>query len=137
MRADIVYRAIPWTRLILNSRHLPRDLNLNYASRASSLLVGLLAAGCLLLPFSLAGLVRPGPAPLLATMGVIAVVLVLLNLDVYRFFLRKRGWWFAARAVLAHWVYYLYSGVTFFLLLATHLIHPSSPSTRDASAQGR
>ena len=135
LRADILYRAIPWTRLILNTRHLPRDLNLNYASRASSLLVGLLALGCLLLPFSLGGLVRPGPVPLLATMALIGVLLVLLNLDVYRFFLRKRGWWFAVRAVLAHWIYYFYSGVTFFLMLAMHFIRSPSPSTRDASAQ--
>src|SRR5271166_3270441 len=135
VRADILYRAVPWTRLILNTRHLPRDLNLNYASRASSLLVGLLAIGCLLLPFSLGGLVRPGPVPLLAAMALIGVLLVLLNLDVYRFFLRKRGWWFAARAVLAHWLYYLYSGVTFFLMLAIHFIRPHSPSTRDGSAQ--
>ena len=137
LRADIVYRAIPWTRLILSTRHVPRDLNLNYASRASSLLVGLLAVSCLLLPLGLGGLVRPGLAPLLATMGVIAVVLVLLNLDVYRFFLRKRGWWFAARAVLAHWLYYLYSGVTFFLMLAMHFIRLPSASIRDASAQDR
>ena len=57
LRADIFYRAIPWTRLILNTRHLPRDLNLTYASRASSLLVGLLAVGCVLLPLSLAGVI--------------------------------------------------------------------------------
>ena len=58
LRADILYRAVPWTRLILNSRHLPRDLNLNYASRASSLLVGLLAlvvCFCLLVWLVLSG----------------------------------------------------------------------------------
>src|SRR5208283_1892311 len=95
LRADILYRAVPWTRLILNTRQLPRDLNLNYASRASSLLVGLLAIGCLLLPFSLAGLVRPGPTALMAVVVVITLMLLFLNRDVYRFFLRKRGWWFA------------------------------------------
>ena len=135
LRADILYRAIPWTRLILNTRHLPRDLNLTYASRASSLLVGLLAIGCLLLPFSLGGLVRLRPAPLLAVLVFIALLLVFLNRDVYRFFLRKRGWWFAVRAVLAHWAYYLYSGVTFFVCLAIHVLHLPLSSTRKASVR--
>ncbi|MGC2112582.1 MAG: glycosyltransferase family A protein [Candidatus Korobacteraceae bacterium] len=128
LRADILYRAIPWTRLILTSRQLPRDLNLTYASRASSLLVGLLSVGLVLLPFSISGLLPRRPAPLLAAIALIAVALVLLNLDVYRFFLRKRGWWFAARAVVAHWVYYLYSGITFFACLAAHVLTlPLSP----------
>jgi len=136
LRADIMYRAVPWTKLILNTRHLPRDLNLNYASRASSLLVGLLLVGFLLLPFSLVGLVRPRPTPLFAALALIGLTLVFLNLDVYRFFLRKHGWWFAARAVLAHWAYYLYSGVTFLLCLAMHILRlPLSP-THKASVRG-
>ena len=131
LRADILYRAIPWTKLILSSRQLPRDLNLTYASRASSLLVGLLVAELLLLPFTIARLLPPRPASLLIAILVVAVALVLLNLDVYRFFLRKRGWWFAARAVLAHWMYYLYSGATFAVCMAMHLLRlPSSPPRR-------
>src|SRR5271166_2754584 len=135
LRADILYRAIPWTRLILNSRQLPRDLNLTYASRVSSLLVGVLALGCLLLPFSLGGLVRVRPAILFAGLVVIALLLILLNRKVYEFFLRKRGLWFAVRAALAHWAYYLYSGVTFLLCLAMHLLHPPPSSSRKASVR--
>jgi len=135
LRADILYRAIPWTKLILTSRQLPRDLNLNYASRASSLLVGLLAAGLLVLPFSLAGVLPAKPAPLLIAILVVAVALVLLNLDVYRFFLRKRGWWFAARAVVAHWTYYFYSGVTFLCCLVMHLLRAPLAPARKASVR--
>lgn len=128
LRADILYRAVPWTNLILTSRQIPRDLNLTYTSRASSVLVGLLALGLLWLPFSIGGLVRPSPAPLASGLALIPVALVLLNLDVYRFFMRKRGWWFAARAVLAHWTYYLYSGITFLVCAALHVLAlPSSP----------
>jgi glycosyltransferase involved in cell wall biosynthesis len=135
LRADILYRAVPWTKLILTTRHLPRDLNLNYASRVSSLLVGLLAAGFLLLPFSISGLLPRRPAPLLAAIALIAVALVLLNLDVYRFFHRKRGWWFAARAVLAHWTYYLYSGATFAYFLTIHVLHLPTSSPRKTSVR--
>ena len=135
LRADILHRAVPWTKLILNTRHLPRDLNLTYASRASSLLVGLLAVGCVLLPFSLGGVLRIGPVPLLGAVAFIIVLLLWLNWDVYRFFWRKLGWWFAARAVVAHWAYYLYSGVTFALCAALHFVRLPFPSARRASAR--
>ena len=121
LRADIFFRAVPWTRLILNSGSVPSDLNLNYASRVSSLLVGLLALAGLLLPFTLLHRLRGVQVPLLLAIAAIGMVLLILNREVYRFFLRKRGGWFAARAVLAHWAYYLYSGVTFFLMAAMHL----------------
>jgi glycosyltransferase involved in cell wall biosynthesis len=135
LRADIFYRAVPWTRLIVNSRQLPRDLNLTYASRASSVLVGLLLLGCVLLPFSLAGVAGLGPAVLLAAMALIALVLLFLNRDVYRFFLRKRGWWFAVRSVLAHWAYYLYSGITFFVCLVAHVLHLPASSRPKVTAR--
>ena len=135
LRADILYRAVPWTTLILNSRQLPRDLNLTYASRASSLLVGLLFLGCLLLLFSLGGLVRMRPAVMLAGLAFIALLLVVLNRDVYWFFLRKRGWWFAVRAALAHWAYYLYSGVTFMVCLVMRVLHLPLSSARKASVR--
>ncbi len=135
LRADILFRAIPWSRLILSSRHLPRDLNLTYASRISSILVGLLALACLVLPFSVAALTWPGPVPLLVSMVVLALALLILNWDVYRFFARKRGWWFAAGAMLAHWLYYLYSGLTFGVCILLHLLHSPTPATPRARVQ--
>jgi len=131
MRADILHRAVPWTKLILNTRHLPRDLNLTYASRASSLLVGLLALSCMMLPFSAGGLLRMSPFAFLAAMAGIVLLLLWLNWDVYRYFGRKAGWWFVARAALAHWAYYLYSGATFALCAAVHFLRlPFSSASR-------
>jgi glycosyltransferase involved in cell wall biosynthesis len=135
LRADILHRAVPWTKLILSTRQLPRDLNLTYASRVSSLLVGLLAVGCVLLPFSLGGVLRIGPVPLLGAMAFISLLLLWLNWDVYRFFGRKLGWWFAARAVLAHWAYYLYSGVTFFVCAVINFVRLPFSSARRVSAR--
>jgi glycosyltransferase involved in cell wall biosynthesis len=136
LRADIFYRAVPWSQLILNSRRLPRDLNLTYSSRASSLLTGLLTIVLVLLGLSLTGLMHLPAALLLAAMAFPSLMLLLLNRDVYRFFLRKRGWWFAARSVLAHWCYYLYSGVTFFVCVADHFLRLSFSSAHRARLQG-
>ena len=120
LRADILYRAVPWTKLILRAREMPRDLNLNYASRISSLLVGVLAVALLLLPVSLLGTLPLLP-PVLALFALLCTVALLaLNIDVYRFFWRKRGLWFAVRSVPLHWAYYLYSGLTFAWCMATH-----------------
>ena len=134
LRADILYRAVPWTKLILNAREMPRDLNLNYASRLSSLLAGLLALALMLAPFSLAGVVALKPAFCVTAVALVGIALLVLNLDVYRFFWRKRGPWFAARAVPVHWAYYLYSGLTFLWCVAMHVIAPLSP-IRKPSAQ--
>ena len=135
LRADILHRAVPWTKLILNTRHLPRDLNLTYASRASSLLVGLLAVGCVLLPFSFGSALGIGPIPLFGAMAFICLLLLWLNWDVYRFFGRKLGWWFAARAVVAHWAYYLYSGVTFAVCTVIHFVRLPFSSAARANAR--
>jgi glycosyltransferase involved in cell wall biosynthesis len=120
LRSDIFYRAIPWVQLILKTRRVPRDLNLNYSSRASALLVGLLVGACALLALTFGGLVRIPVVPLFGAIALSVVALLLLNWDVYRFFLHKRGWWFAARVVVLHWFYYLYSGVTFFCCALVH-----------------
>jgi hypothetical protein len=41
------------------------------------------------------------------------VGLLLLNRDFYGFLARRRGIWFLARAIPLHWLYYLYSAITF------------------------
>lgn len=127
LRADIQLRAIPWTRLILESKNLPRDLNLTHAAQFSAVLAWLLVAGLLALPTVAAGLLS-GVAPWLTTgrlgaaLGGMVLLLLALNHTVYRWFARQRGWWFAAGAVLAHWVYYLYSAAVFGLLLLEHFL---------------
>ena len=126
LRADIFDRAVPWTRMILNSGQVPRDLNLNYASRISSVLVGLLTVLGLCLPVIFACGWRHLLLPAVAAVAVICAVLLFLNWDLYRFFWRKRGLWFAARSVIAHWAYYLYSGITFAVVAAEKLIRPTA-----------
>jgi GT2 family glycosyltransferase len=97
---DVIGRAIPWSRLILESGQPVDDLNLRRAQRLSAALVGL-AAVCLVL------------APLrtwLAVMAAIALLtVILLNRHLYGFFIRQGGPAFAGASLLLHWLYYLYS----------------------------
>ena len=114
LRADIFYRAIPWANLILETRNLPRDLNLTFASRLSGVLVWLLVLGVLAAPCSAAGWIAwLAPRALLAVLAGLVALLLALNWDVYAFFKRKRGGWFTLRAIFAHWLYYLYGSAAF------------------------
>jgi GT2 family glycosyltransferase len=115
LRADVFQRALPWTELILRERNLINDLNTSISGRVSVTLTFALV-GVLLLsfrePFAIAGV------------GAIAVMLLVLNAPLYRFFHKKRGWWFAIQSILAHWLYFFYSGVAFAIGIVLHWINP-------------
>ncbi len=118
LKADILRRAVPWTQLIVETRHLPPDLNLTFGARVSAGLIGLLSVGFMIVflqAVHLFPMVRlpGGLRGELAILAIIAITLLALNWDVYSFFARKRGWWFAVRVVPVHWFYYLYSGTVF------------------------
>ncbi|MFH1145027.1 MAG: glycosyltransferase [Candidatus Eisenbacteria bacterium] len=113
LEADFLYRALPWTELILRHRSAPNDLNLNWSGRASACLSVLL----------LAGLAGAAWSPwLLAVAAGASGGLLALNASFYRFLRRRRGGWFALRAIPWHWFYHLYSSVGFMLAVARHLL---------------
>lgn len=104
IHSDIFDRALPWSRLLKAERTIPRDLNLQASNRVSAGLSWLLVATFCAAWFN----------PLLWLVAVVEVTaLLLLNLDLYRFFLRARGLAFVARAIPLHWLYYLYSSASF------------------------
>lgn len=103
VRTDFFGRALPWTRLIHRDKQLINDLNLDVSSRLSTLLVGLLLLTLPLLWLPIMWIVA----------GFCMVGLLVLNRDLYHFLLRKRGIWFALRAIPWHWFYYFYSGAAF------------------------
>ncbi len=113
LHADIFCRAVPWARLILRSGHLPRDLNLTYEARISSVLVGLLFLSFISLPVIAVFDWWPGWKALAAVIVLVSALLVFLNRRVYRWFAQRRGLLFTAGVVLFHWFYYFYSGATF------------------------
>ena len=104
LKTDIRSRAVPWSRLILESRQLPNDLNLTWGQRLSTLLIGL-AGTMLLLSFLRIELLSVAFVSLL---GIFA-----LNRGLYMFFLRERGVLFTAGCIPLHFLYFLYSGASY------------------------
>jgi GT2 family glycosyltransferase len=112
-QTDIFQRAVPWSRLILQTGPVPNDLNLTWESRASAGLVAGLAA--LVIGPIACGLARSTRhVALIASLAAADMaLLVVLNRGLYGFFRRKRGVKFAIGAIATHWLYLFYSGATF------------------------
>src|SRR5215831_8875720 len=104
IRTDISCRAMPWSRLILESKRLPDDLNLKIGQRVSFALVAL---ACLFVALAMVQ-----PQLLVASVAALLTVGV-INRKLYAFFFRQRGVVFAATCIPLHLVYYLYSGLSY------------------------
>jgi GT2 family glycosyltransferase len=104
LRAEVLYRALPWTELILDQRQPMNDLNLDRSNRFS-----------VVLTFALAGsLLGSWLFPILWGVAMASVVgLLAINWRVYRFFHQQRGWLFTLRVIPWHWFYFLYGGAAF------------------------
>jgi glycosyltransferase involved in cell wall biosynthesis len=104
IRTDVFCRAIPWTRLNLERKVSPDDLNIK---RSQKLSVALTAVVFLSLPLALVD----SRALLL---GILATaVIVALNVRLFRFFLDRRGPIFALICVFFHMLYFFYSGLSY------------------------
>ena len=121
IKTDICQRAVPWSQLILESNRLPKDLNLRISHRISSALVGLLSMAIFLLSLESLNLIRTGGSGFfLMICLVLVLVLLALNREFYLFLFRKRGLSFTLFGILIHFLYYLYSGSSFFLCWIFH-----------------
>jgi len=104
LRTDISRRAIPWTRLILETGEIPADLNLKWGDRVSFGLTAL----------ALAFAVLSASAPrLLVLCGASLLAVLFLNRKLYGFFWRQKGLLFAARCIPLHLLYFVYSGLSY------------------------
>jgi len=113
IKTDILYRGIPWTRLLLSQQsNCVNDLNLGVASRISVI------ATSLFIPLLLASFFRAEIASLLLAN---VILLLLLNLEIYYFFYKRRGLAFSIKAIFMHWLYYFYSGISLMLGTLLHL----------------
>lgn len=114
LRAEIFYRALPWTDLILRHRRLDTDLILSHSSRWSVILTfGLVGSFSAVLFFPWAS----------GLACFCALGLLLINLDLYRFFYHKRGFRFTLRVIPWHWLYFLYGGGAFGYGLVKHQLN--------------
>jgi glycosyltransferase involved in cell wall biosynthesis len=130
VRTDIFHRAVPWTHLILSTRSLPSDLNFDTSSRVSLLLIAALTGLAGLGALSTPQLWLQIRIPIFAVAAASASLLLFINRRLYSFFAKKRGAWFAARAVLAHWFYFLYGGLTLVVVSLNHWIFGSFRRSR-------
>jgi len=107
MRTDIQQRAVPWSRLVLSRRQLPKTLNLSTSARVS-------AAASVLLPIALAAVAitpwRPG-ASLVLTVA-LALILV-LNRQFLALLWHQGGIRLASAGTGLFILYLIYSSLTF------------------------
>jgi GT2 family glycosyltransferase len=107
LRTDINQRAIPWARLVMESGAVLDDLNLKWGQRLSAILAALVGF------FLVLGVFRAwflGPA-----IGAAITVLV-LNRQLYALFFRQYGLRFMAECIPLHFLYFLYSGLSYVLV---------------------
>jgi GT2 family glycosyltransferase len=144
LRADIIARALPWSRLILEEGSMPRDLNLRASDRASAALAGAAlallacAAVSLLFPSTLSSLIMP--APLFGASSLMLAGVFLLNLPLLRFLRARRGLRFALASFWMLSLYYLYGACAFALCYCERALRSArnlSPTERGSDAHGR
>jgi GT2 family glycosyltransferase len=109
---DIRARGIPWTQLIHRYGALTNDLNTRHELRWSVVLSYVLLLSLLALPFFV-------PAAFVAALSLAA--LIFLNASYYGWFVKRRGWAFAALVVPSHILYHLCNGVSFVAGTIVHL----------------
>ena len=104
IRADLIHRAIPWTKLILQHQKIPNDLNLKISNKISVILVFCLP---LFLIYSYWN------AWFLLPFMIFFTLFLFLNYPLYDFFHHKRGKRFLLKALPWHCLFYIISGIGF------------------------
>jgi len=127
---DIFHRAIPWSQIMWKRKRMPNDLNIQTHHRLSGalvllifLLISLIAGGALIKVVY--DLLSGGPSDFKLFMRIDALALVLvlilnvlfLNINLYVFFLKRKGLGFTLQCIPLHFFYYLYSITAFMILL--------------------
>lgn len=113
LATDLLRRAVPWTRLMLHEGRLLNDLNVKTNDRLS------VSLAWSILPGIVAGFLWP---PAFVAAAVTGGLLLILNRDLYRFYLELRGVTFALRSIFWHWVYLLTCGLGFALGAVRHAV---------------
>ncbi len=106
---DIFQRAVPWSRLIMQTGEMPNDLNLRLAQRIAAAIAPLVLLSLLVAPVALVA----GAWPLaLAAAGIIAISMA-MHSGMISCFARARGIGFALGGWAFQQVHLCYSAITF------------------------
>lgn len=116
IKTDIFKRAIPWSELLIARDVGKYDLNLSCSTRLSIVLTFILVLSIVVCLSS--------PVYLSVTVS-ICCLLTIINRRFYLFLLRKRGIIFLLQSIPLHWLYFLYSGLSFaYVLLKNTFMAP-------------
>ncbi len=136
IRTDVLQRGIPWTKLILRTRFLPDDLNLQWQQRVSAVFS---LALVLLLTQGLGQFALKGTASYFTGVGIAGSLLLIvwLNHRFYAFLAARKSVSFALASIPMHILYFLYSGLASVLGLGSHLLRHTAavPQTMPVSMQ--
>ncbi len=128
LRTDIFQRAIPWSRLILETKFMPKDLNLQMAHKTSSISVALMIMMIAILLF---GHTKFYDIPVVPTAGLFLSILfvnfLILNQELYGFYALRKGLRFMVQVIPLHLLYYLYSGISFVVCWISYRISVFEP----------
>ncbi len=129
LRTDFADRAVPWSRLLLERGagldHAPLNLSLHHKLLTACAAITMLAA-------PLALVTRSVPIVLLAVAA--AVAMVLGNAQLFAFFARSRGAWFAVRAAPLQCIHHCVAALGAAWAIVTRPPVPLSPPRWSASA---
>lgn len=104
LRTDIFNRAIPWTKLILESSEMVSDLNLKLSQKISTALLGICIA---IFPLSFLR------SELVYLILFLLAVILAINYKLFTFFLKLKGLYFTMAAYGMQLLYYFYSGASY------------------------
>ncbi|MGR8980713.1 MAG: glycosyltransferase [Gammaproteobacteria bacterium] len=117
IRTDLLMRAIPWTRLLFQYKHIPKDFSLGISQRFS---VALAWVTLLAFPFIL-----HQPYLILAAL----ILFTGINSSFFKFLSAKKGVWFSVACVPLHLIYHFNAGLGFlFGILIFALSRKPSPN---------
>ena len=115
VRTDIVCRALPWSRLIVEGGTMPDDLNLKRSQRLAAVVACLLVAGLLMAPLWI-----PLAPWVGGVWGALAAISLGLHGKMLRCFRGLEGWGFALKAWAFHQVHLTYSTLAFAWVSVVH-----------------
>ena len=101
LKTDIFDRGVPWIRLMLRAGTLANTLNVTLTQRLSVLLLYLMALSVLATLWWSASWIG---------VALLALIMTLLNRDLYRYFAARAGLRFTLRVIPLHWLYFGYCG---------------------------
>lgn len=113
LKVEITKRAIPWSQLIVETGNFHSDLNLKISDRISALVVWLFILGLLITILAIFTEGMSLTFGILPVLVILFIAYILLNFRFYKFLYVKKGFIFAVKSIPFHFMYYMYSSLSF------------------------